>query len=189
MTKFNFSTRKIRKKRKRKEDKLNTTSAPSESSCITCSSWFTYLGEYKTKKNNSSTGKQEIENQIQTKKRSNKKINITCNTKKIPKCISRFLTTTPRWTWKKSKTFTLKQKKSLFKSHNISKTIETFQRPSKGTTLHFTIWNLLYQIKARKTTPAASHFPSNLQLNWHLQQLYNKSNTFEKKTINIKIKF
>ena len=33
MTKFNFSTRKIKKKkRKRKEDKLNTTSAPSESS-------------------------------------------------------------------------------------------------------------------------------------------------------------
>ena len=34
-----------------------------------------------------------------------------------------FSTSTPRWTWKRSKYFTLKKKNSLFKSQNISKMI------------------------------------------------------------------
>ena len=41
-----------------------------------------------------------------------------------PRCKSRFLTSTLRWTWKRSKTFSLKKKNALFKSQNISKMIK-----------------------------------------------------------------
>ena len=77
MTKFNSSTREIKKRnRKRKEDRLNTTSTPS--------------GKKKYKKT-----KYKLKMKQQTNQQH------TYNTKKISKCKSRFLTTLPRWTWKK----------------------------------------------------------------------------------------
>ena len=74
MTKFNSSTREIKKKEQGKKKKtLYTTSAPS--------------GEKKYKKT-----KYKL-------KMKHKKFNSTYNTtKKIPKYRSRFLTTLPRWT-------------------------------------------------------------------------------------------
>ena len=59
-------------------------------------------------------------------KKKQQKISKKNNTNKIPRGKSFFLTTTRRWTWKtlKSSKFTLKQKRTLFKSHNISKIIE-----------------------------------------------------------------
>lgn len=127
MTKFNSVTRKI-KKRKRKED--NTTSAPSESSTAPepsappksttpASEPIKRIKISQTEKNRKKKAKYKL------KKRQHK-VNNTRNTKTIRKSKSLFLTTTRRWIWKtqKSINFTLKQKKSLFKTHNISKIIE-----------------------------------------------------------------
>lgn len=128
MTKFNSVTRKI-KKRKRKED--NTTSAPSESSTAPEPSAppksTTPASEPIKRIKISQTEKNRKKKAAKYKlKKRQHKVNNTRNTKTIRKSKSPFLTTTRRWIWKtqKSINFTLKQKKSLFKTHNISKIIE-----------------------------------------------------------------
>ena len=135
MTKFNSSIRKIKqRKRKREENNLINTYIPSESSIAPKSKEPSAstappdpptLETTKRRKTNQTeiNKKKKIKYKLKKKQQ---KVNRSYNIKKNLKGKSHYLSTTRRWTWKtlKSSQFTLKQKKSLFKAHSISKIIE-----------------------------------------------------------------
>lgn len=125
MNKLNSMSRKIRK-RKRKEDNDHSTTAPPETAPAEIAPPDTAAPETTSPSKISKTEKNK-KNKIKYKlKKKQHEVNSNQKTKKAPKCYSFFLTSTQHWKWKmlKSTTFTPKQKKSLFKNHNVSLIIE-----------------------------------------------------------------
>ena len=142
MTKFNSITRKIKKKNKERRQYYISTFFIIYHSRTICVSWIWYTSLFnswtisissikytrfrtsKMKKDNTTEKNKKKKSKYKLKKRQLKKNNPHNN--KSTQKNKYFLTTTWRWLWKtqKSVNFTIKQKKSLFKAHHISKIIK-----------------------------------------------------------------